>query len=203
MNFSSINYFSFLFIFIITILILSLCIFIPSLSGYGYISSYIPDNYLNNIDISSSNFIWPTPGYTTITSQFGPRRSPTTGRSSFHYGTDIGAPMGTNIVAVTSGIVTYTGFKGANGYTVTVTINNLDISYSHVSPIFLVHEGQYINQGEIVSKVGPKNVYGVPNNPYKDSNGNPTNRFYNWTSFTFEHKERRQCRQSFRLFLNI
>ena len=23
--------------------------------------------------------------------------------------------------------------------------------------------------------VGPKNVYGVYNNPYKDSNGNPTN----------------------------
>ena len=23
--------------------------------------------------------------------------------------------------------------------------------------------------------VGPKNVYGINNNPYKDSNGNPTN----------------------------
>ena len=23
--------------------------------------------------------------------------------------------------------------------------------------------------------MGPKNVYGVPNNKYKDSNGNPTN----------------------------
>ena len=26
-----------------------------------------------------------------------------------------------------------------------------------------------------MSQVGPKNVYGFSNNPYKDSNGNPTN----------------------------
>lgn len=200
MNFNS---FTFLFLFIVITLVFSLCIFIPNLSEYGYISSYIPDNYLNNIDISSSNFIWPTPGYTTITSQFGPRKSPTTGRSSFHHGIDIGAPMGTNIIAIFSGTVTFTGFNGANGFTVTITNGNISSSYSHVSPVSLVYKGQYVNKGEIVAKVGPKNVYGVPNNPYKDSNGNPTNRFYNWTSFTFEHKERRQCRQSFRLFLNI
>lgn len=200
MNFNS---FTFLFLFIVITLVFSLCIFIPNLSEYGYISSYIPDNYLNNIDISSSNFIWPTPGYTTITSQFGPRNSPITGHSSFHHGIDIGAPMGTNIIAIFSGTVTFTGFNGANGFTVTITNGNISSSYSHVSPVFLVYKGQHITQGEIVAKVGPKNVYGVPNNPYKDSNGNPTNRFYNWTSFTFEHKERRQCRQSFRLFLNI
>ena len=30
-------------------------------------------------------------------------------------------------------------------------------------------------KGDIIATVGPKNVYGVPNNPYRDSNGNPTN----------------------------
>ncbi len=200
MNFSSINYFSFLFIFTFAILIISLCIFIPNLSKYGYISSYTPNNDYSRIDILSSNFVWPTPGYTTITSQFGQRRSPTTGRSSFHYGTDIGAPLGTNIIAIFSGTVTFTGFNGANGFTVTITNGNVSSSYSHVSPLFLVYNGQYINKGEIIAKVGPKNVYGVPNNPYKDSNGNPTNRFYNWTSFTFKYKKRRQSRQSFGFF---
>lgn len=29
--------------------------------------------------------------------------------------------------------------------------------------------------GEIIATVGPKNVYDVYNNPYKDSSGNPTN----------------------------
>jgi hypothetical protein len=140
-------------------------------------------------------------GYNTITSYFGPRKSPTTGVQSYHYGLDIGAPTGSNIIATFSGQVTFTGFSGANGFTVTITNGNLSASYSHVSPIFLVYQGQFINQGEIIATVGPKNVYGVPNNPYKDSNGNPTNRFYNRSSFTFKHKERRQSRQSFKLFL--
>jgi len=140
-------------------------------------------------------------GYTSITSKFGPRKSPTTGRQSYHYGLDIGAPTGSKIIAILSGQVTYTGFNGANGFTVTITTGNLSVSYSHVSPTFLVYKGQYVNQGEIIATVGPKNVYGVPNNPYKDLNGNPTNRFYNWTTFTFMHKERRQSRRSFKLFL--
>ena len=149
------------------------------------------------------HFYGPLHGYTTITSHFGPRKSPTTGKASYHYGLDIAAPSGSNIVAIFSGQVTFTGFNGANGFTVTITNGFLSASYSHVSPTFLVYEGQYINQGEIIATVGPKNVYGVPNNPYKDSNENPTNRFYYWSSFTFKHKERRQSRQSFKLFLLI
>ena len=35
--------------------------------------------------------------------------------------------------------------------------------------------GQFIDKGVQIGNVGPKNVYGVPNNPYKDSSGNPTN----------------------------
>lgn len=185
MNFSS---FSTLFLFICVFLIFSLCIFIPNLSEYGYVSTYIPTDFDNTIDINSSNFSWPTPGYNTITSHFGPRKSPTTGVQSYHYGLDIGAPTGSNIISIFSGQVTYTGFNGANGFTVTVTNGNLSASYSHVSPTFLVYKGQYVSQGEIIAIVGPKNVYGVPNNPYKDSNGNPTNRFYYWSALTFKHK---------------
>ena len=146
-------------------------------------------------------FYGPPLGYTTITSKFGPRKSPTTGVQSYHYGLDIGAPTGSNIIAIFSGTVTFTGFNGANGFTVTITNGILSASYSHVSPTFLVYKGQYINKGEIVATVGPKNVYGVPNNPYKDAYGNPTNRFYNRSTFTFKHKERRQSRRSFKLFL--
>lgn len=146
-------------------------------------------------------FQWPTPGYTTITSYFGARKSPITGASSFHYGLDIGAPAGSNIFAIFSGKVTYTGFNGANGYTVTITNGNISSSYSHVSPNFLVYVGKNVYQGDLIAIVGPKNVYGVPNNPYKDSNGNPTNRLNYWSSLTFKHKKRRQSRQSFKLFL--
>lgn len=57
----------------------------------------------------------------------------------------------------------------------TVKSENFTISYCHVSPYFLVYKGQYVAKGSVIAKVGPRNVYGVPNNPYKDSNGNPTN----------------------------
>ena len=139
-------------------------------------------------------------GYNTITSKFGYRNAPTSGASSYHGGIDIAAPAASNIIAVCSGKVTFTGFYGAGGYTVTIQNNNLSISYCHVSPSFLVYVGQNIHKGDIIAKVGPKNVYGVPNNPYKDSNGNPTNRCNHWSPFTFCYKKRRQSRQSFIFF---
>lgn len=52
-------------------------------------------------------------GYTTITSNFGHRNSPTSGASSYHSGIDIGAPEGSNIISVSSGIVSFIGFSGA------------------------------------------------------------------------------------------
>ena len=141
-------------------------------------------------------------GYTTITSKFGYRNSPTSGASTYHSGIDIAAPSGANIIAVCSGIITYTGFNGSGGYTVTLKSNNISISYCHLSPTFLVYVGKSVTKGDIIATVGPKNVYGVPNNPYKDANGNPTNRSNYWSSFTFCNKKRRQSRQSFELLLN-
>ncbi len=142
-------------------------------------------------------------GYTTITSKFGYRNSPTSGASSYHRAIDISAPAGSNIIASCSGKVSFIGFSGASGFTVTITNNIFSVSYSHISPSFLVSVGQFVNKGDIIAKVGPKNVYGVPNNPYKDSNGNPTNRSHYWSTLAFFHKERRQSRQSFKLFLKI
>ena len=142
-------------------------------------------------------------GYTTITSKFGYRNSPTSGASSYHGAIDIAAPAGSNIIASCSGKVTYIGFNGGGGYTIIVKNNNFSISYSHVSPHFLVYVGQHVNKGDIIAKVGPKNVYGVPNNPYKDSNGNPTNRSNYRSSFAFCNKKRRQSRQSLRFLLKI
>ena len=73
------------------------------------------------------------------------------------------------------GKVTFIGFKGAGGYTVTIQNEYFTFSYSHVSPNFIVYVGEYVLKGQIIANVGPKNVYNVPNNPYKDANGLPTN----------------------------
>lgn len=114
-------------------------------------------------------------GYNTITSYFGYRKAPTSGAGSFHGGIDIGAPTGAKVVSCFSGTVTYIGYYGANGYTVQISDGYYIATYSHLSPYFLVYLGQVVKQGDIIATVGPKNVYGVPNNLYKDSMGNPTN----------------------------
>ena len=88
---------------------------------------------------------------------------------------DIGAPEGAKFIAVVSGTITYTGFLGGGGYTITLTKDNMKISYCHVSPNFIVNVGDEVFQGQVIGFVGPKNVYGVVGNQYKDSNGNPTN----------------------------
>lgn len=123
----------------------------------------------------SSEFYWPVPGYHTITCPFGPRKSPTSGASSNHSGIDIGAPEGCTIYSSTTGTVSFTGFNGANGCSIIITSENFTFSYCHVSPNFIVSEGDKVFANQEIGKVGPKILYGIPNNPYKDSQGNPTN----------------------------
>ena len=194
---------SFYFLVIVAlVLIFSLCFFVPIFSSSGYISTYVPNSSQSpRLSLSTNNFAWPVPGYNTITSNFGYRKSPTSGAGSYHGGIDIAVPPGTNIISVSSGIVTYLGFYGANGFTVKIESGNLVFIYSHVAPNFLVYTGQVISKGQVIAKVGPKNVYGVLNNPYKDSTGNPTNRCNYRSSSSFCNKKRRQSRQSFKLFL--
>ena len=116
-------------------------------------------------------------GYTYISSYFGKRTSPTAGASTYHSGIDIPAPSGTPILAICSGEVTFASWGAGGGYTIVIQNSDLgiSISYCHLSPNYIVYRGEFVNAGDNISNVGPKNVYGIINNPYKDSNGNPTN----------------------------
>lgn len=128
-------------------------------------------NYQENLN----EFYWPLPGNKNITSYFGKRISPTSGASTYHSGIDIAAKEGTLICACFPGTVTFTGFSGAGGYTITIKNENYTASYCHVSPNYLFKVGDYITSQSIIANVGPKNISGVINNPYKDNFGNPTN----------------------------
>ncbi len=138
------------------------------------VSVFYGDISFDSDIIQSNTFIWPTLNYKTITCPFGPRKSPTTGASTFHTGIDIGAPEGTNILAITNGKVTYCGFKGADGYTIILENKEYQIIYGHCNPKFLVNVGDSVKQGKIIGKVGPKYVYDNQDNPYHDKFG-PTN----------------------------
>ena len=183
MSSSFFKHFIFLIILIFIIPIIITFLFVPSLSSNINITKNIINNTSSTnsnsstptIQIDTDSFVWPTPGYTTISSPFGRRNSPTRYASSFHKGIDIAAPTGTNIVAVQSGRVILAEFNGSGGCTVIINSNSYQFIYCHVSPTFLVHKNQYVNKGELIAKVGPKNVYGFANNPYRDSSGRPTN----------------------------
>lgn len=130
---------------------------------------------LPSYDIPADKLLWPLPEHKKISSYFGRRSSPTAYASSFHKGIDIPAPPGTNIYAAMSGTVITAKFSGSGGCTVTVQNGNMYTSYCHVSPNFLVAPGVFVEKGQLIAQVGPKNVYGFPENKYTDNNGNPTN----------------------------
>lgn len=157
----------------ISIILIIPTLFIPIFSDNSTLE--INPELYETFNISGSIFYWPVPGYTRISSYFGYRTSPTVGASSFHQGIDIPAPSGSSLVATFSGMVSFIGFNGSAGYSIHIKNNNLEFFYHHVSPNYMVEIGEYIYSGQIIGQVGPKNVYGVKNNPYKDSSGKPTN----------------------------
>jgi len=154
----------------IIILTILICIFfIPT--------SSIDNENITIIDfIEDGNLLWPAPGYYQINSHYGKRKAPTGGASTYHKGIDIGIPQGEPLVAVTDGEITFTDFLGGGGYTITLTdIGGIKYSYCHTDPTYIVKKGQNVKKGQIIGYVGPKYVYGVIGNQYKDSNGLPTN----------------------------
>lgn len=58
--------------------------------------------------------------------------------------------------------------------------------------ILLFLNGDYVLKGQIIAKVGPKNVYGFSNNVYKDASGNPTNGATTGPHLHFTIKKRNQ-----------
>lgn len=129
-------------------------------------------------------------GYTRISSPFGYRGAPTAGATNFHGGIDLPAPPGTNIISAISGKVTYTGFMGSGGCTVVVQNEQYTIVFHHINPTYLVSPGDHVSQGQIIAQVGPKNVYGYSNNPYKDANREPHKRSDDRPTLTFYSKNR-------------
>lgn len=111
---------------------------------------------LNSIseDYIGGAMIWPVPGYTGITSEYGMRVHPITGAYKLHTGVDIGAPLGANFVAAANGIVSKATFNVAYGNMVIIDHGGgVQTLYAHGSEI-LVQVGQTVSAGTEVLKVG-------------------------------------------------
>jgi|LSQX01.1.fsa_nt_gb murein DD-endopeptidase MepM/ murein hydrolase activator NlpD len=93
-----------------------------------------------------------------VTSRYGSRRHPITGRTQMHEGIDLAAPTGTPIVATADGVVLFSGSRA--GYGRTVIINHgygFQTLYGHASKI-VVRVGQRVKRGQVIAYVGSSGV---------------------------------------------
>jgi len=116
-----------------------------------------PANQPTQIAPDGNALQWPVQGR-GVNSGYGNRRDPFTGRTNFHTGVDIPAPLGTNIFAAESGRVIFSGWQGGYGNTViidhsTAGRQGMTTLYGHASSL-LVRQGDTVRRGQVIARVG-------------------------------------------------
>ena len=103
---------------------------------------------------SSSGWVCPVPYY-TLTSPFGMRVHPISGKWKMHNGVDMAAAQGTPIYAAKSGKVTTASYQaGGAGYYVSINHGDgFSSIYMHMTH-FIVSPGQYVTAGQVIGYVG-------------------------------------------------
>ena len=102
--------------------------------------------------LASTPSIWPTKGW--LSSSFGMRVSPFTGRKEFHKGIDVSTRIKSPIYAPADGIVSYVGRDHGYGKMVWLQHGNgILTKYAHLNTA-LVKKGQHVKRGETIALVG-------------------------------------------------
>ncbi|OEH87035.1 hypothetical protein BHU72_00550 [Desulfuribacillus stibiiarsenatis] len=100
-------------------------------------------------------FTHPVPEHTRMSSNYGTRVDPITGKKGvWHNGVDFAAKTGTPILAAEDGVVILSGWVRGFGYTVILDHGSqITTLYGHASQL-LVKEGQTVQRGQQIAKVG-------------------------------------------------
>jgi murein DD-endopeptidase MepM/ murein hydrolase activator NlpD len=89
-----------------------------------------------------------------ISSHFGYRADPFTGRNAYHAGIDFAGPAGSQVVAVASGVVTYSKDRFGYGRTVEINHGNGYVTrYGHNQKV-LVQVGDTVQKGQPIALIG-------------------------------------------------
>jgi murein DD-endopeptidase MepM/ murein hydrolase activator NlpD len=89
-----------------------------------------------------------------ISSGFGYRKSPFTGRREFHKGLDIATRKGEPILAAADGTIIYAGKKGLFGNLMVIDHGNGTVTrYGHIDK-FLKKHGDTVKRGDKIARVG-------------------------------------------------
>jgi len=103
---------------------------------------------------SGGAFCWPSAASTKITSNYGYRIHPISGAKKLHRGIDIGAGLGTNVLAAEGGKVLTAGWNNSYGYYITINHGGgLVTLYAHNSKL-LVSKGDNVTRGQVIAKCG-------------------------------------------------
>jgi murein DD-endopeptidase MepM/ murein hydrolase activator NlpD len=102
--------------------------------------------------LASTPTTWPVRGW--ITSSFGQRTSPFTGKLQMHEGLDIAARPNTPVKATAEGVVIYSGWKSDFGKLITIDHGyGYRTRYGHLAKIY-VKNGQRVKRGDTIGSVG-------------------------------------------------
>jgi murein DD-endopeptidase MepM/ murein hydrolase activator NlpD len=89
-----------------------------------------------------------------ISSYFGMRSDPFTGRPEFHKGVDLAGKEGSEVIATGAGIVTWAGSRYGYGKLVEINHGNGYVTrYGHNAEV-LVSEGQTVTKGQAIALMG-------------------------------------------------
>ncbi len=89
-----------------------------------------------------------------VSSRFGRRMDPFTGRTSWHRGVDYSARLGTPIFATADGVVVFSGKWYQFGWTVEISHGRGFVTrYAHCSKL-LVKKGKRVKRGDVIARVG-------------------------------------------------
>jgi murein DD-endopeptidase MepM/ murein hydrolase activator NlpD len=105
-----------------------------------------------NAKLASTPTIWPTTGW--LTSAYGTRTDPFTGKKAFHYGIDIASSFGNPIVATADGFVSHIKREKIGGNTVIISHGGgFTTVYCHLSK-FAVRAGQRVKRWDVIGYIG-------------------------------------------------
>ena len=122
----------------------------------------LPPSYERSISLAGETLTlgtayalaWPVPPWAHVTSPFGMRDHPVLGGQRLHAGVDLGVPVGTEIHAVAPGIVRRSSEDSVSGLALVIDHGSgVSTVYFHNEQL-LVHKGDHVAQGQIVSRSG-------------------------------------------------
>jgi murein DD-endopeptidase MepM/ murein hydrolase activator NlpD len=124
-----------------------------SLSDLAARSSRLKSFYADQQELlAHTPSVWPVRGY--LSSGYGRRNDPFTGRRILHPGIDVSAPRGTEVTAPADGRVVAVGRRGAYGKAIIIDHGHDVVTrYGHLQD-YNVRAGQQVRRGDVIGFVG-------------------------------------------------